>query len=286
MKKWIQTQNPRRFPGFAVVVVTCFVKALDEFHDCVSECVSFPKKINNPFWEVTVFFFRRRVTIFIGRETKLHIFPMKIDEKIDKVSPSKNNIILSEQHNRGLWSSTSTFQFLVVEAPFLVFMVLSQDSVQHRCLPENAFLSGLWSRSLTLFLVEVFLVLSQVRVHLLLTLQLVLKNALMNLVKGFFTLFPTIKKSAKVTSHPGSELPPHPSSWTAAAQLEDSVEWVRLREKHAGKTYFCNRRTNSRVWRAGVEVVWYGEKDEVGSVWYWHRDTRVSTFDLPPLPPG
>ena len=26
-----------------------------------------------------------------------------------------------------------------------------------------------------------------------------------------------------------------------------------------------------------------GAKDEEGGVWYWHRDTRVSTFDLPPL---
>ena len=60
--------------------------------------------------------------------------------------------------------------------------------------------------------------------------------------KGVFRTFPQIIKSAKVTSHPGSELPPHPSSWTAAAQLEDSVEWVRIREKHAGKTYFWNRR--------------------------------------------
>ena len=49
-KKWIHTQNPRRFPGFTVVVVTCFVKILDDFHDFVSECVSFPRKINNPFW--------------------------------------------------------------------------------------------------------------------------------------------------------------------------------------------------------------------------------------------
>ena len=32
--------NPRRFPGFTVVVVTLFVKFLDEFHDFVSECVS------------------------------------------------------------------------------------------------------------------------------------------------------------------------------------------------------------------------------------------------------
>ena len=106
--------------------------------------------------------------------------------------------------------------------------------------------------------------------------------------KGVFRTFPQNKKSAKVTSHSGSELPPHPSSSTAAAQLADSVEWVRLNERHVGKTYFWNRRTNSTVWLApdGVEVVWYGEKDEEGRVWYWHRDTRVSTFLLPPLPPG
>ena len=108
--------------------------------------------------------------------------------------------------------------------------------------------------------------------------------------QGVFRTFPKFlkKKSAKVAPHSGSELPPHSSSWTAAAQLEDSVEWVRLREKHAGKAYFFwNRRTDNTVWRApaGVEVVWYGEKDEKGGVWYWHRDTRVSTFELPPLPP-
>ena len=43
----------------------------------------------------------------------------------------------------GLWNSSSTFQFLVVEEQVLVFMVFSQDSVQQRRLPENAFLSGL-----------------------------------------------------------------------------------------------------------------------------------------------
>ena len=61
--------------------------------------------------------------------------------------------------------------------------------------------------------------------------------------KGVFRTFLQNKKSAKVAPHSRSELPPHSSSWTAAAQLEDSVEWVRLREKHAGKTYFWNRRT-------------------------------------------
>ena len=55
MKKWIHTQNLRRFPGFAVVVVTFLVKILDDFHDFVSECVSFQRKINNPFWGLTVF---------------------------------------------------------------------------------------------------------------------------------------------------------------------------------------------------------------------------------------
>ena len=47
-------------------------KILDDFHDFVSECVSFPRKINNPFFGVT--FFRRKVTIFILRETKTQIF--------------------------------------------------------------------------------------------------------------------------------------------------------------------------------------------------------------------
>ena len=52
---WSHTQNPRRFPGFTVVVVTFFVKILDDFHDFVSERVSsFKRKINNPFWEVSV----------------------------------------------------------------------------------------------------------------------------------------------------------------------------------------------------------------------------------------
>ena len=111
----------------------------------------------------------------------------------------------------------------------------------------------------------------------------------MSLAKGFFALFfPQNKKSAKVASHSGSELLPKSNPSTPAAQLEVSVEWVWLRERHACKTYFWNRRTNSTVWQApaGVEVVWYGERNEEGGVQYWHRDTRVSTFDLPPLPPG
>ena len=86
------------------------------------------------------------------------------------------------------------FQFLVVEDQVLVFKVFPLDRVQQRRLPRYAFLSGLWSRSLTLFLVEVFLV------HLLLTLQLVLKNELMRLVKGFFSHFSTKNKKCDSTS--------------------------------------------------------------------------------------
>ena len=47
------------FPRFAVVVVVINVTFFDEilrnFHDCLSECVSFPKKNDNQFWEVSVF---------------------------------------------------------------------------------------------------------------------------------------------------------------------------------------------------------------------------------------
>ena len=75
---WLHT-HPRRFPGFTVDVVTFFVEILYDFHDFVSECVCFPKKINNPFWGVTVF--RGKVTNVIGPETNTHIFTTKINEK-------------------------------------------------------------------------------------------------------------------------------------------------------------------------------------------------------------
>ena len=87
-KNWIRTQNPRRFPGFTVVVVTFFVKIIDDFHNFVSECVSFPRKINNPFWEWS--FFQRKVAIFIGRETKTHILPTKMNEQKSLRSASNN----------------------------------------------------------------------------------------------------------------------------------------------------------------------------------------------------
>ena len=71
-----------------------------------------------------------------------------------------------------------------------------------------------------------------------------------------FALFPTIKKSAKVASHSGSELLPESSPSTRAAQLEDSVEWVRLKDDNSGKPYYFNRRTfeyglEATAWRQG-----------------------------------
>ena len=59
--------------------------------------------------------------------------------------------------------------------------------------------------------------------------------------------------------------------------LPDSAEWVEL-HNDTGRTYFWNIRSNLTVWQplAGLQVVWVGEKDEDGDVWYWHRRTRAS----------
>ena len=91
------TQTPLRFPRFTVVVVSFFVKILDDFHDFVSECVSFQMKINNPFWRVIVFL--RKVTIFIGRETKIHIFRRKSAKQKSLRSVHLTIIILLEKYN-------------------------------------------------------------------------------------------------------------------------------------------------------------------------------------------
>ena len=90
-KNWIHTQNPRRFPGFTVVVVTFFVKILDDFHDFVSECVSFPRKINNPFWGVIVFS-EEKWQFSLDVKQKCTFFRRKwTKKKFAKVSPSNNN---------------------------------------------------------------------------------------------------------------------------------------------------------------------------------------------------
>ena len=69
--------------------------------------------------------------------------------------------------------------------------------------------------------------------------------------------------------------------------VPDSVEWVELRGVD-GKTHFWNRRSNEIAWNPpeGIKVVWVGEQPATGGVWYWHKETRASTYFLPPLPPG
>ena len=62
------TQNPQRFPGFTVVVVTFFVKIIDDFHDFVSECLFHQE--NQQLISGSHLFFRRKV-----------ILPTKINKK-------------------------------------------------------------------------------------------------------------------------------------------------------------------------------------------------------------
>ena len=177
----------------------------------------------------------------------------------------------------------------------LVFKVFFPDRVQQRrsCL-WNAFLSGLRSRSLIfLFLVETFKIIAQDRVsssssHVPARDQ----EGLDEPGEGFFlTLFPKFKTSAKLGPHSSPTVPASVSSSTLAAQLEDapvpdSNEWVQF--LFGGKSCDWNRRTNATVWQSppGVNVVWVGMMDEDGVPYYWHRDTRVSRYGVPPLPPG
>ena len=132
---------------------------------------------------------------------------------------------------------TSTFQFLVVEGEALVYKVFFPDRVQHRYMVlRNAFLSGMWSRSLFLGLVKAFKIFFQDRVHpLLLAIQLVVLKRWMSLGTGFFALFPKFKKSATQPPHSRSALPPHSSPWTPSAYdvpmvLEEEEEESELEE--------------------------------------------------------
>ena len=72
-----------------------------------------------------------------------------------------------------------------------------------------------------------------------------------------------------------------------ASEPADSDQWVELHDDVKSKTCYWNRRSNVTVRQppAGIEVVWVCAQDEGGGVRCWHRRTRVSTCDLPPLPP-
>ena len=96
--------------------------------------------------------------------------------------------------------------------------------------------------------------------------------------EGFFRTFPQILKSAKLGSHSSLRVPASVSPSTPAPQLEDAPV----------KTHFWNRRTWKSVWKPlpGVKVVWVGTRDEEGVFYHWHKVTRVSRYDLPPLSGG
>ena len=105
----------------------------------------------------------------------------------------------------------------------------------------------------------------------------------------FFALF-TMRKVRSAGQEVSAQLGGHVSSSTLSARQmaragepADSVGsdvWVLMRTSDIGKPYYWNRRTE------GITVVWVGTRDEEGVLFYWHRDTRVSTYTLPPLPPG
>ena len=86
---------------------------------------------------------------------------------------------------------------------------------------------------------------------------------------------------------PGQSSTASPGPVHVDVHLPDSAEWVQLRDDATSKPYFWNRRTRATMWKPppGIRVVWVGEKGSGGEVWYWHKGTRASTYDLPPLPP-
>lgn len=53
-----------------------------------------------------------------------------------------------------------------------------------------------------------------------------------------------------------------------------------------GRTYFWNRRENSRTWALpeGVSVKWVGQKAPDGRTYYWSRVNKETVWVLPPMP--
>ena len=177
----------------------------------------------------------------------------------------------------GLWSSTSTFQSLVVEGETLVFKVFPLDSVQQRrILLRNAFLSGLWSRSLiSPFLVEAFKIIAQDRVHPQFdALQLIGSTLRMRCFKLFFALMPhriKVRKSpgTRVRECPGTSA--HPRRLLMARAVGWTTTPVRFghssrmrRMARGGST--CARNAPSgtrrgsaelgRCWGQGLGIPW------------------------------
>ena len=157
-----------------------------------------------------------------------------------------------------------------------VFKALSQDRVP-RCRPcRNAFLSGLWSRSLSLLQQNAF---SERIVE-----QIAAGGDFPSRRAGPRVVLPRQGSAAA-----GAEQLADIVSWPdhVDEHLPESAEWVLFRATATDRPFYWNRRTNATAWKPppGINVVWVGEKPEGGGVWYWHKGTRASTYDLPSLPP-
>ena len=105
------TQNPRRFPGFTVVVVI-FSKS-STISMILFRNVSLSRGKSTTRFAASRFF-RRKVAIFIGRETKTHIFRRKSTKKSLR-SAHLTIIILLEWNNH---STTTTIIIQSEEVPF------------------------------------------------------------------------------------------------------------------------------------------------------------------------
>ena len=72
-----------------------------------------------------------------------------------------------------------------------------------------------------------------------------------------------------------------------AQLVPESVDWLQLCNP-TGKTNYWNCRSGKTAWNPpeGLEVVWVGVRDGEGEVYYWHKVSRASTYNLPPFPPG
>ena len=91
---WLRTQNPQRFPGLSVVVVTFFDDILDDFHDIFGMCLV-PEENQQPFLGVSPFF-RQKGQFSLDVKPKHKLLLTKINDFFFEVSPSvKIHISLS-----------------------------------------------------------------------------------------------------------------------------------------------------------------------------------------------
>ena len=92
----IVTQNPRRCPRFAVVVVVTFFSMKFLTISMFFQNVSFHRRNSTTnFGRMSLF--RGKVTSSVGRKTKTHILPTKINEHVFAKVSSQTTIILLEK---------------------------------------------------------------------------------------------------------------------------------------------------------------------------------------------